>query len=230
MHSILARARYWTPERARSPVLRVLDRNRDLQREARQRAFVDSAQFVHTHMADAIALTSPFAVLDYALRVAPVSGIVAEFGVFRGRTLRRIERSRPNCHGFDSFEGLPQDWVSHWTQGSFALDRPPRVKSAQLHVGLFEESLPEFLAENQGPAAFLHLDADLYDSTISVLTHFENRLVPGSILLFDEYFNFAGWQEHEHRALNDFAKSAGRRFKYVAYNRRGQQVAVRITE
>jgi hypothetical protein len=48
----------------------------------------------------------------------------------------------------------------------------------------------------------------------------------GTIILFDEYFNFAGWREHEHKAFNELVKARGLTISYLAYAR--QQLAVRI--
>lgn len=225
--SWFVRARYQMPDVAKRAALRVLGHNRDLVREARRQAFMSSAGLVAAEMSSARSYTSRFAVLDHALDLAPPEGIVAEFGVYLGGSLRRIARRRPDSHGFDSFEGLPEDWHDGaMRKGAFAMDRLPEVGTATLHVGWFAETLPAFLASNPGPVALLHLDADLYSSTRTVLDAFEPRLVLGSVIVFDEYFNYPGWKQHEHRAFRQFLCEAGRRAAYVAYNRRGQQVAV----
>lgn len=229
MPNLYERARYRAPEWAREVVLRTLDDHRDIRRQLRHESFLESARLVADSMPNAHPLTTPFKTLDYALSKSSGSGIVAEFGVFRGRTLRRIAKSRPDCHGFDSFQGLPEDWVSHWAKGSFAVDSSPRVGTAKLHVGWFERTIPEFLEQHSGPAAFLHLDADLYSSTSTVLDNFQERIIPGTVLLFDEYFNFFGWQQQEHKALCDFAEKYRVAYDYLAYNSRGEQVAVIVT-
>jgi hypothetical protein len=65
---------------------------------------------------------------------------------------------------------------------------------------------PGFLAENDELVAFLHLDADLYSSTKTVLELVGPRLVAGSVVLFDEYFNYPGWQHGEHRAWHEYVR------------------------
>jgi hypothetical protein len=226
--SLLAQARGRVPLPARQAVLRVLKCGRDLKREARRQGFLTSAELVATSMPLARSFKTPLAVLDHALTLAPADGLIAEFGVYSGATLQRISAHRPGAHGFDSFVGLPEDWVDSHRQGMFAVKRLPSVGDAELHVGWFDETVPEFLVTESGPAAFLHLDADLYSSTATVLTCFEERIVTGTVLLFDEYFNYPSWQQHEHRAFREFIERTNHAFDYIAYNSRGQQVAVQI--
>lgn len=148
--------------------------------------------------------------LRHALRAAPAEGLVLEFGVASGSTLRTIAAAWPGpVYGFDSFDGLPEHWRLGYDAGAFATDAVPEVPGAELVVGLFEDVLPRFLAEHPGPVAFVHVDCDLYSSTRTVLQHLGDRLVPGTVLLFDEYYNYPGWQEHEHRAWQEHVARDG---------------------
>ncbi|HEY3263471.1 MAG TPA: TylF/MycF/NovP-related O-methyltransferase [Pseudonocardiaceae bacterium] len=202
--------------------------NRDLRRAAIEHAFRTSAAFVADSMPLARPFKTPAAVLNYALDLAPATGLVAEFGVYSGATLRMISARRPGAHGFDSFEGLPEDWRDSHRRSKFAVQHYPEVDQAQLHVGWFADTLPKFRASNDERAAFLHLDADLYSSTVTVLSELEDRIESGTVLLFDEYFNYPNWQYHEHRAFTEFLDRTGLGAEYVAYNSRGEQVAARI--
>ena len=226
--SVVASLRAAVPLPVKHAILRVVERDRDLVREVRRQACVASARLVEGSMAGAHAYKTPAGVLDHALDAAPPTGIVAEFGVYSGATLRRIAARRPDAHGFDSFEGLPEDWRGTHPKGTFAVKDLPPVGTAELHVGWFADTVPAFLDGTDGDAAFLHLDADLYSSTDTVLRAFEDRIEAGTVLLFDEYFNYPGWQEHEHRAFGEFIERTGREYEYVAYNSRGEQVAVRM--
>jgi hypothetical protein len=155
-------------------------------------------------------------------------GLVLEFGVATGDTLSRIAAKRSPAHGFDSFEGLPEDWRTGFTKGAFA-QAAPTVPGATLHVGWFEDTLPGFFATHPGPIAFAHIDADLYSSTVTIFREAEDRLVEGSVLLFDEYFNFPGGEQHEHKAFTEFIERTGHGFEYLAYNSLYEQVLVRLT-
>ena len=128
--------------------------------------------------------------LRHALSLAPTTGVVAEFGVYSSATLREITRHYPEVHGFDSFEGLPEDWRDAHRAGPWAAKGVPDVPGAELHIGWFTETVPLFAKGLDEEAAFLHLAAELYSSTNTVLRELEDRIVPGTVLVFDEYFNY----------------------------------------
>ena len=96
-------------------------------------------------------------------------------------------------------------------------------------MGWFDDTLPGFLAEHDGPIAFLHVDGDLYSSARTVLDLCGPRLVEGSVVIFDEYFNFPGWEQHEHRAWQEFVAGSGIEFVVEAYTVDDEQVVMRIT-
>ena len=55
------------------------------------------------------------------------------------------------------------------------------------------------------------------------------RLVPGSVVLFDEYFNYPGWQEHEHRAWREHVERTGLEWTYLGLTMDDEQVSVLVT-
>ncbi|MEO1650873.1 MAG: class I SAM-dependent methyltransferase, partial [Pseudomonadota bacterium] len=70
------------------------------------------------------------------------------------------------------------------------------------------------------------IDCDLYSSTVTVFENFADRIKPGSVIVFDEYFNYPNWQAHEHKAFCEFVAKHDTSFRYIAYS--VQQVAVII--
>jgi hypothetical protein len=171
------------------------------------------------------------AVLDCALSHTKPAGMALEFGVYTGGTLHAIVAgfSGGRVFGFDSFQGLPEDWRTAFPAGTFGVDGVPTVPGAELVVGWFDETLPGFLHEHEGPVAFLHVDCDLYSSTVTTLDHVGPRLVPGSVILFDEYFNYPGWQNGEHLAWEEYVARTGTQFAYLGYCVEDEQVAIQIT-
>jgi hypothetical protein len=220
-------------DRVITEILGVEARDRGHLYAAGQRDAVrSSAAFALAHMPTVPVFRTPIETLAHGLALAPSEGMALEFGVYTGRSLRRIAETRGGreVYGFDSFEGLPEDWRSTVREGTFRLDAPPRVDGANLVIGLFANTLPTFLTVHLGPVAFLHLDADLYSSTKTVLDHVGPRLRLGSVIVFDEYFNYPGWEQHEHRAWREFVERTGTGFSYEGYTVDHQQVVVRITE
>lgn len=147
-----------------------------------------------------------------------IEGLVLEFGVAEGLTVRelndRFGGSR-TIHGFDSFEGLPEDWQPGFPQGSFKCNPPVMPANVTLHVGLFNDTVPQFSGDTPGDIAFVHLDADLYSSTAYVLEQLENRLVEGSIVLFDELASYPGYEEHEYKAFIEHQERTGFHYEFL---------------
>ena len=166
--------------------------------------------------------------LAASLRQVTVSGYYLEFGVYKGGTIGFIAKqvAPSQVHGFDSFHGLQEAWSGD----GFSFDlqgRMPKVPgNVLLHPGFFTDTLPGWLEQNPGPVAFIHIDSDLYEPARSVFAHLEERIVPGTIIVFDEYFNYPNWQAHEFRAFAELVERCQVQYEYLSYAR--FQVAVKI--
>ena len=197
---------------------------------ARLAAAMSSSQYLYSHMVGAKRFQTPGELIDFAVSSATVEGLALEFGVFSGRSINRIAQGREGqVFGFDSFEGLPEGWRDGYDKGAFARQGLPEVASnVELVVGWFDRTLPEFLDAHPGPVSIVHIDCDLYSSTQTVLMQLRDRLVPGTIILFDEYFNYPGWEMHEYKAFQEFVESTGLQYEYIGLHPNHQQVAVRV--
>lgn len=204
---------------------------RDIMTAMEKQAAISSAELVQREMLGVAFHVHPHDTLRHAVDAATVPGMALEFGVATGTTLALIveHHAHGEVYGFDSFEGLPEPWRPGWDEGEFAQPEVPEVPGAQLVVGMFADTLPGFLADHPGPVSFLHLDADLYTSTACVLEQVGERLVEGSVVLFDEYLNYPGWQEHEHRAWTEHVTRAGLQWEYLGLTLDDEQLSVRIT-
>lgn len=203
---------------------------RDLSYAQDAHAAQQSAAFVLEHMPTARVFWESPDTLRYALGEIKGPGLALEFGVATGATLRMITdavAADRAVAGFDVFTGLPETWRTGFPAGEFAQE-PPNVAGATVIAGLFEDTLPTFLAESSEPIAFMHVDCDLYSSTKTVLSLTGARLAPDAVLVFDEFFNYPGWQEHEFLAWTEFVADSGRSFEYLAYTGNHEQVVVRL--
>lgn len=205
---------------------------RDIFAAGEREAALESARLVRDVMPRAVPLPHPHETLRHALSLSPKGGLALEFGVYTGATLGTIAEVRDDgaVYGFDSFKGLPEHWRSGFPEGAFDAEGLPEVAGAELVVGWFGEVLPGFLADHQGSVDFLHVDCDIYSSTKKVLEMVGPRLRPGSVVLFDEYFNYPGWQHHEYLAWQEHAERTGIKFNYEAYTIDNEQVVVRIVD
>jgi Macrocin-O-methyltransferase (TylF) len=203
---------------------------RDILLAADHEAIRSSAEFVGREMSAAVPHAHKRDTLRAALEQVSIEGLYLEFGVATGGTLREISGHAPAgvVYGFDSFQGLPESWRPGFAAGSFATADVPEVDGAELVVGLFGDTLGPFLDAHPEPVTFLHLDADLYSSTCTVLDALTPRLQAGTVVVFDEYFDYPGWQAQEHRAWTEFVARTGVRFEYLGFTADDEQVAVRL--
>lgn len=170
--------------------------------------------------------------LQLALENSSIEGgLILEFGVYHGKTIRMIASHFRNdiVHGFDTFTGIPEAWHltpsgSYSTQGCLP-ESPDNVK---YHVGLFSETLPGFLESYPGPIRLMNIDCDLYSSTKDVLDATWSRVVPGTIVIFDEYVMNPHWKEDEYRAFQKAVAKYGWKYEYIAISLVSQQAVVRI--
>ncbi|HET9140597.1 class I SAM-dependent methyltransferase [Actinophytocola sp.] len=204
---------------------------RDIHAVGERDAALASARFAWEHMPTSPTFPEPLETLRYALTLVEKDGMVLEFGVYSGKTLRVIAEARDGkqVYGFDSWQGLPEAWRPNIGAGSFTAPEMPDVEGAELIDGWFEDSLPPFLETHPGPVAMVHIDCDLYSSTKTVLDHVGPRLQPGTVIVFDEYFNYPGWQDHEHKAWMEFVERTGIEFTWESYTSNDEQVVVRVT-
>ncbi|HXV65118.1 MAG TPA: class I SAM-dependent methyltransferase [Vicinamibacteria bacterium] len=199
-----------------------------LMREAQ----TDAAQFVKENMPDALYFLDRELLLRYAIDQIKIPGMILEFGVFSGKSIRLIaERTGRPVHGFDSFEGLPEDWTGNKDpKGAYSTGgKLPEVpQNVTLHKGWFVDTVPRFIQQTGEDLAFAHIDCDVYSSAAVVLETISERVREGTVLVFDDFFNFLGWRNHEFKAFEELVRREGIEYKYLAYGR--HQVVLIVTK
>jgi hypothetical protein len=152
-----------------------------------------------------------------------------EFGVLRGGTANFFSKFVNKLYCFDSFEGLKEDWVgTSAPKGYFNLNKKiPKLNSnVEPVVGWVEDTLDDFLKKHNPKINFVHMDMDTYSPTKFTLEKIKPYLVKDAIILFDELYQFIGWEEGEFKALNEvFNKNE---YKYKAFNIKGANSCIQI--
>lgn len=208
------------------------DFSMDVALAARALAAASSAEYFARNMRTAENLRLAGPLIEFAMAKCSVEGLILEFGVYEGQSLRLIAgQAEQTVYGFDSFEGLPEDWTHFQRKGRFSLEGvPPRFDEANIALvpGWFDKTLPAFLGAHAGPVRFLHADADLYSSTATIFGALRGRIVPGTVIVLNEYFNYPGWEQHEFRAFQEFIRETGLRYQYLGFASGECAVAVKI--
>lgn len=167
-----------------------------------------------------------------ALTAAKRPGLVLEFGVNYGTSIRQIAGlAAQSVHGFDSFQGLPERWESaNRGKGSYSTNGviPTVPENVTLHVGWFADTLPDFLATTPEPIRFANIDCDLFSSTQTVLSALAPRIGSGTVIVFDEYIGNKHWREDEFRAWQEAVATHGWRYEYLTFSFATKQVVVRV--
>jgi hypothetical protein len=140
------------------------------------------------------------------------SVVYLEFGVSKGHSLRywssQLKHPGSCFNGFDTFQGLPEAWGMYKIGDMKAAEKELEIDDQRVMLvkGLFQKSLPNTILSIDFSGfehKVIHLDADLYSSTLFTLATLFPILKPGDILIFDE-FNVP---LHEFKAFDDFCKA-----------------------
>lgn len=199
-----------------------------------------ATEFVKKYLQKAKALDTDADTLRLASdAVAIKNGFYLEMGVGTGRSINFIAGLNPSrkIYGFDSFEGLPKEWnrgdVYHKPTTFAFKDKNyhfPTLKNVIIYKGLFKDVLPKFKKQilKDSPIAFLHIDSDLYESAKDVFEILGDNIVSGTIIAFDELYNYPSFEQDEWKALQEFVTSRKLKIEFLAYNAVNEQVVVRI--
>jgi len=154
-----------------------------------------------------------------------------EFGVSKGVSFRwwaeNIKDKNSRFFGFDTFTGLPEDWGS-FRKGDMdnnnvvpTMDDP----RCSFYQGLFQQTLPVFLKSySANSRKIIHMDADLYSSTLFVLTSLSPFLEKGDIIIFDE-FNVP---MHEFKAFSEWVSSYYIKYEVLGAVNNYYQIAIKL--
>jgi hypothetical protein len=155
-----------------------------------------------------------------------------EFGVWQGKSINYMALVRPDCifHGFDSFEGLPEDWKERHAKGTFATDfsKLKFRSNIFIHKGMFHEKISDIFETNEKVVG-IHIDCDLGSSTDIVLNNLSKLIIEQKpLLLFDEMFNYKGFEDHEFKSFLNWINKNELNFSIEATNLNQEQVLIKL--
>ena len=169
-----------------------------------------------------------WALFDQMIKMSDKDRPFYEFGVWRGEAFKYLIKTFKKGYGFDTFEGLPEDW-HNVKAGTYSSDgNIPKVDGGEFIVGKFEDTLPSFFAETRPMASIINFDADLYSSTICALNFAKPVIDKHTILIFDEFIINQDWEKDEYKALEEFCAKNHFTYEVIAISFFTKQVAVRL--
>ena len=200
-----------------------------------QAAFQASAEFAISNFTRAMIFDRREDLWDFCIeRKKGISRglIFLEFGVFNGTSINYFSKKCPTAelYGFDSFEGLEEDWHGYRllkNQFNRSGVMPKCEANVELIKGWFVDSVPIFCERFKDQQIdILHLDCDTYTPTAFVLKSLERNIKSGTIIIFDEFFGYTNYQSHEMKAWLEFVARSNINFAYIGYTQ--MQVAIEV--
>jgi len=207
--------------------------NNKLLKELQEIATYDTAKYFYNleEQPEFIPIDGPetFASLDVSKQIGRaeawahvnVDGFVAEYGVNDGASfIPMCENYKDQTvFGFDGFAGLPggvwpgnmihKGMFDHGGEAPFVCP-----DNGTLVVGWFKNTMPNF-DYKQTVAKYLHIDCDVYSSTVDILTNLVGKIVPGTVITFDDYCNHPNWRQGEWKAWQEFCEANKIKYKYL---------------
>jgi len=199
----------------------------------------ESVQAFKKHMEKAMLFRQKSRNQEYSIKRAInnqiENGHYIELGVASGTSCRlfaqALAKKSLSLTGFDSFEGLEEDWTGiqsgrsagAFTQSGILPDVPENVS---LVKGWVQDTLPIYLKNMKADArfGFVHMDMDTYKPTRFALEAIKPFLTSGTVILFDELYGYPGWRHHEYKALLEVLDPDT--FTYISFSE--ESVAIEI--
>lgn len=158
-----------------------------------------------------------------------------EFGVACGNSMKRWssinQHPGSRFYGFDSFQGLPEDWHND-PKGAYTQNgNIPKIDDDRVSFidGLFQDTIDDFSQNFElKNRLVMHMDADLYSSTLYALMNFNRHIKPETIILFDEFTSRNCTDEFA--ALLDYCAACYREFEVLATRNDHVKLAIKITK
>ena len=186
------------------------------------------------HFKKSLILDDTWDVREYAIKTAVSNDknnefYNLEFGVYQGTSANYFSKYVKKLYAFDGFQGLKEDWLgTNQMKGSVDLNKKiPKLNSnVEPIVGWVEDTLEDFLEKHNPKINFVHLDMDTYNPTKFTLEKIKPYLVKNAIILFDELYNYVGWQHGEYKALKEVFRDD--EFEYKAFALNSVRCAIQI--
>jgi hypothetical protein len=207
---------------------------------------LQSKEFASDFMPNAVPMTADSHVLLYGALVALANfpdGVAVDLGagVCKSSNLIGAVFAHSRVFACDTFSGLPYEWVRgdhNFAVGTFAPRHAtgdaqppfPILDNVIAVKGSFKDTIPQIVPLiGDHPLALVSIDSDTYQSAIDGLGPLLPLLRVGTVLVFDEFYNYTGFESGEYRAFMELIVGNGFEYSPLAFNAYHQQVAIQIT-
>lgn len=206
----------------------------NLERKLESSLIEETYNKFHKHIKRSVLFYDYWSIREHAIKRAVSNDknndyFYLEFGVWKGHTANFFSKFVHKLYAFDSFEGLSEDWAgTDMAKGTFSLngELPKLNSNIEPVIGWVDDTLEDFLKKHNPKINFVHLDMDTYTPTKYTLQKIKPYLVRGAVIVFDELYQFTGWEEGEYKALYEVFNED--EFSYLAFNVNGVNASIQI--
>ena len=186
-----------------------------------RRALDETVEYITSDMSEALIRKDAFEVLTFASKRGHPRRVVPRVRGALGRhdQPHRATLPRQTVHGFDSFEGLPAPWSGYTLDaGAFSGEGTPdgrrQRRTARRMVRRHVAGLSRIARRRRRlrPHRLRHLQLGKDDPR-----QLAPRVRPGTIIVFNEYFNYPNWKQHEFRAFQEFCTANRVEYRYLCW-------------
>jgi len=195
----------------------------------------ESFNYFKPHFKKSVLFDNGQSIRDYAIRSALLNDknleyFHLEFGVYNGGSANMFSNYVKKLYAFDSFEGLSNDWVGRLNRPKGFFNRngklPKLNSNVEPVVGWVEDTLDSFLNSHKPKINFIHFDMDTYGPTKFTLMKVKTYLSKNAILIFDDFYNYFGWDQGEYKAFLEVFNET--EFEYKAFDLKSKKCVIQI--
>jgi len=205
----------------------------NIDRVLRKRSLERTAIYVEENMKNAIGLKNRIEIIKFLKEISNDKNnkLHLGFALYDAKMINTIlKKIEPNIlYCFENVKGLEEDWKDY-KKGNLKNNFSMKFerKNVKLVIGDYKENIKKLLNENKQKCELVYLDCNTYNITKEVLNVLKERIVKDTILFIYDYFNYLGWEEGQFKAFQEFVKENNIKYKYLAYEKYGYTVAIKI--
>lgn len=193
-----------------------------------------SAEYIQRYLPETLLFPSREHLWKYAVTLLSENTRVIELGVYKGYSINRIAAysigKGIDVWGFDTFEGLTENWFgTRFHGGAYSNSGvvPKTHKNVVIQQGCISETLPLFLKSNDRSISLIHMDLDTSETTSRALEELSEVITRSAYIIFDQYHGYPAYEVGEQAAWKKYAENNNVSWRYLAFS--NQQALIHVS-
>lgn len=215
--------------------------NKDFESFLINKSHEKTYEILNEELASSLIFVNKFEFWDYCINevinnkdLNVENKLVIEFGVGSGNSINyianQLNKKKLKIYGFDTFFGNPEIWpgTDNTVGSSDQYGKIPKNLKFNVEIikGKIEDTLDSFFEKNDKEIALIHIDVNIFSTSKFILEKIKNKMVPGTVIIFDELVNYPFWWKNgEYKALREVFDD--RNYNFIAFDN-AKKAAIKI--